>query len=215
MNKKGCVYLVGAGPGDLRLLTLKGLECLKAADVVLYDRLVNPLLLEWASPRAECIYCGKLPNRHLLRQEAINELMVQLGHEGKTVVRLKGGDPSVFGRVGEEAEALEQAGIRYEIVPGVTAGIGASAYAGVPITHRDHAHSFATVAGHDQSPSGQPLIDWKALATGIDTVAFYMGIANLHHIAEQLIHYGRSPNTPVLLIQWGTIGKQKKRCKAH
>ncbi|MFD1413510.1 uroporphyrinogen-III C-methyltransferase [Oceanobacillus jeddahense] len=209
MGKQGCVYLVGAGPGDIGLVTAKGYQYLQQAEVVLYDRLVNPLLLEYASPQAEFIYCGKMPKKHILRQEAINDLLIQHGLEGKKVVRLKGGDPSVFGRVGEEAEALEQAGVPYEIVPGITAGIGAAAYAGVPVTHREHSLSFAVITGHDKSPSGEPLIDWHALAKGIDTIAFYMGIGNLPHIADQLISHGRSPDTPVLLIQWGTTGKQR------
>lgn len=206
---KGYVYLVGAGPGDMRLMTVKGQQVLEQADVILYDRLVNPLLLETTKPGAELVYCGKLPDRHVLRQEAINELLVEYGLAGRRVVRLKGGDPSVFGRVGEEAEALEEAGVPYEIVPGVTAGIGAATYAGVPVTHRDHGASFAIVTGHDKSPSGQPLIDWRALATGVDTIAFYMGVKNLSYICEQLIEHGRDPNTPVILIQWGTLGKQK------
>ena len=209
MTKPGCVYLVGAGPGDIGLVTLKGYTYLQQAEVVLYDRLVNPLLLEYASPQAELIYCGKMPKKHILRQEAINDLLVKHGLEGKHVVRLKGGDPSVFGRVGEEAEALEQAGVPYEIVPGITAGIGASAYAGVPVTHREHSLSFAVITGHDKSPSGEPLIDWHALANGIDTIAFYMGLGNLPYISEQLISHGRSSDTPVLLIQWGTTGKQR------
>ncbi|MDT8859880.1 uroporphyrinogen-III C-methyltransferase [Alkalihalobacillus sp. MEB130] len=208
MNK-GYVYLIGAGPGDVRLLTVKGQQCLEKADVVLYDRLVNPLMLEMTKPDAELVYCGKLPDRHLLRQEAINDLLVKYALEGKEVVRLKGGDPSVYGRVGEEAAALEEAGVGYEIVPGITAGIGAATYAGVPVTHRDHGASFAIVTGHDKSPSGQPIIDWKGLATGIDTIAFYMGVKNLPYICEQLIEHGRDPNTPVLLVQWGTVGKQK------
>ncbi|MBP2078398.1 uroporphyrinogen-III C-methyltransferase [Oceanobacillus polygoni] len=209
MGKQGCVYLIGAGPGDIGLLTLKGYTYLQRADVVLYDRLVNPLLLEWAPPQAEFIYCGKMPKKHILRQEAINDLLVQHGLEGKNVVRLKGGDPSVFGRVGEEVEVLKNAGVAYEIVPGITAGIGAAAYADVPVTHREHSHSFAVITGHDKSPSGEPLIDWQALAKGIDTIAFYMGLANLPYIADQLISHGRSSETPVLLIQWGTTGKQR------
>lgn len=208
MNK-GYVYLVGAGPGDIRLITVKGQQVLEQADVVLYDRLVNPLLLELTKPGAELVYCGKLPDRHLLRQEAINDLLVQYGLAGKKVVRLKGGDPSVFGRVGEEAEALDAAGVDYEIVPGVTASIGASTYAGVPVTHRNYGASFAMITGHDKSPSGQPIIDWQALATGIDTIAFYMGVKNLAYICEKLIEHGRDPKTPVILIQWGTLGKQK------
>ncbi|WP_231686745.1 uroporphyrinogen-III C-methyltransferase [Bacillus sp. JCM 19034] len=206
---EGYVYLVGAGPGDIRLMTMKGMQSLKIADVVLYDRLVNPLLLEFTKPDCELVYCGKLPDRHTLRQEAIQDLLVSYAEQGKVVVRLKGGDPSVFGRVGEEAAELENAGIRYEIVPGITAGIGASTYAGVPVTHREFGASFAIVTGHDQSPNGQPLIDWQALATGIDTIAFYMGVKNLPHICEQLTKNGRNPNTPVMLVQWGTIGKQR------
>ncbi|KHF41781.1 uroporphyrinogen-III C-methyltransferase [Halalkalibacter okhensis] len=206
---KGYVYLIGAGPGDVRLMTVKGQQCLEKADVVLYDRLVNPLLLETTKPGAELVYCGKLPDRHLLRQEAINDLLVKYALEGKRVARLKGGDPSVFGRVGEEAAALEEAGVSYEIVPGITAGIGAATYAGVPVTHRDHGASFAVVTGHDKSPAGQPIIDWKGLATGVDTIAFYMGVKNLPYICEQLIEHGRSPKTPVLLVQWGTVGRQK------
>ncbi|WP_088102399.1 uroporphyrinogen-III C-methyltransferase [Halalkalibacter urbisdiaboli] len=209
MKKQGYVYLIGAGPGDIRLMTLKGLECIQQADVILYDRLVNPLLLEWTKPEAELVYCGKLPQRHVLRQDAINELLVKYGQAGKIVVRLKGGDPSVFGRVGEEAEALEANHVPYEIVPGVTAGIGAATYAGVPVTHRDYGASFAVITGHDKSESGHPLIDWKGLASAIDTIAFYMGVGNLQYISDQLIKHGRDPKTPVLLIQWGTIGKQQ------
>ncbi|GAE33517.1 uroporphyrinogen-III C-methyltransferase [Halalkalibacter akibai] len=207
--KKGYVYLVGAGPGDIRLLTVKGEQCLESADVVLYDRLVNPLLLEKTKPGAELVYCGKLPDRHLLRQEAINDLLVKYALEGKQVVRLKGGDPSVYGRVGEEAAELDKFNIDYEIVPGITASIGASTYAGVPVTHRDHGASFAIVSGHDKSPEGQPLIDWEGLAKGIDTIAFYMGVKNLPYICEQLLKNGRKKETPVLLVQWGTLGKQK------
>jgi uroporphyrinogen III methyltransferase/synthase len=207
--EKGYVYLVGAGPGDIRLITIKGQQCLQSADVVLYDRLVNPLLLEQTKPGAELVYCGKLPDRHLLRQEAINDLLVKYALEGKQVVRLKGGDPSVYGRVGEEAAELDKFGIDYEIVPGITASIGASTYAGVPVTHRDYGASFAIVTGHDKSPDGQPLIDWNGLARGVDTIAFYMGVKNLPYICEQLIANGRKKDTPVLLVQWGTLGKQK------
>ncbi|WEG18145.1 uroporphyrinogen-III C-methyltransferase [Alkalihalophilus pseudofirmus] len=209
MNNGGYVYLVGAGPGDLQLMTLKARRCVEMADVVLYDRLVNPLLLEWTKPDCEHIYCGKLPKRHLLRQEAINEKLVQYGTEGKIVVRLKGGDPSVFGRVGEEAHALDEAGVPYEIVPGITAGIGAATYAGIPVTHRNHSASFTVVTGHDKSEKGEPLIDWQALARGSDTIAFYMGVKNLGYIANQLTLHGKPKETPVILIQWGTLGSQK------
>ncbi|MBU8907803.1 uroporphyrinogen-III C-methyltransferase [Desertibacillus haloalkaliphilus] len=205
---KGKVFLVGAGPGDAQLITVKGLECIQTADVILYDRLVNPLLLEHARPEAELIYCGKLPDRHILRQESINQLLVDKGLEGKNVVRLKGGDPSVFGRVGEEAEALARHQIDFEIVPGITSGIAAPAYAGIPVTHREYGSSFAVVTGHDKSKEGKPTIDWSALASGVDTIAFYMGVGNLGYITSQLCLYGRSPKTPVILIQWGTLGRQ-------
>lgn len=209
MSKKGYVYLVGAGPGDMRLITVKGLEVLKQAEVILYDRLVNPLLLQEANDDAELIYCGKLPDRHILRQEAINDLLVKKAEEGKVVVRLKGGDPGVFGRVGEEAKSLKDANIGYEIVPGITSGIAAASYAGIPVTHRDYGTSFTVVTGHDKSVDGKPLIDWNALATGIDTIAFYMGVKNLPYICEQLIVNGRSAETKVAVIQWGTTSKQK------
>ena len=206
---KGKVYLVGSGPGDIQLMTVKGLKCIQQADVILYDRLVNPMLLEEAKADVELIYCGKLPHRHILRQESINELLVQKSLEGKTVVRLKGGDPSVFGRVGEEAAALVENQIEFEIVPGITAGIAASTYAGIPVTHRDFGASFAIVTGHDKSVEGKPTIDWSSLAKGIDTIAFYMGVGNITYISEQLITFGRDPNTPVILIQWGTYGRQQ------
>lgn len=209
MKKQGYVYLVGAGPGDVRLITVKGLECLQKADVILYDRLVNPLLLEYARADAELVYCGKLPDRHILRQEKINELLVQYGNSGKVVVRLKGGDPSVFGRVAEEAEVLDQAEVKYEIVPGVTAAIGAATYAGVSVTHRDYSGSFAVITGHDKSENGKPSINWAALANGIDTIAFYMGIKNIAYISEQLLLHGLPKDTPVLVIQWGTVAKQR------
>ncbi|OIJ13589.1 uroporphyrinogen-III C-methyltransferase [Anaerobacillus alkalilacustris] len=208
MNK-GKVYLVGAGPGDKQLITVKGLQCIQKADVILYDRLVNPLLLEEAPVGVELIYCGKLPKQHIVRQEKINELLVTKSKQGKTVVRLKGGDPSVFGRVGEEAEVLAQNEIEFEIVPGITSGIAASSYAGIPVTHRDYATSFAVVTGHDKSKDGKPHIDWKSLANGIDTIAFYMGIGNLDYITSQLIRHGKSKQTPVILIQWGTYGHQQ------
>lgn len=205
----GIVYLVGAGPGDKKLITVKGLECVKKADVILYDRLVNPLLLLEAKHDAEFIYCGKLPKRHILRQEQINHLLVENASKGKVVVRLKGGDPGVFGRVGEEAESLRNAKIPYEIVPGITSGIAAPLYAGIPVTHREYGGSFAIVTGHDQSKAGKPQIEWNALVNGIDTVAFYMGINNLSYICDNLIAHGKDANTGVAVIQWGTMDNQK------
>jgi uroporphyrin-III C-methyltransferase len=207
--KKGKVFLVGAGPGDVGLITVKGLDAIKRAEVVLYDRLANPKLLEFAPGDCEFIYCGKLPDRHILRQENINDLLVGKALEGKFVVRLKGGDPGVFGRVGEEAAALAQYQIPFEIVPGISSGIAAPLYAGIPVTHREHAESFAVVTAHDKSQNGQPKLDWEGLARGVDTIAFYMGVGNLPFICENLINHGKPVTTPVILIQWGTFGRQK------
>lgn len=205
----GKVFLVGAGPGDVRLITVKGLEAIKQAEVILYDRLANPKLLEFAPDDCELIYCGKLPDRHILRQENINDLLVEKALEGKVVVRLKGGDPGVFGRVGEEAAALADYQIPFEIVPGISSGIAAPLYAGIPVTHREHAESFAVVTAHDKSKDGKPMLDWDGLVRGVDTIAFYMGVGNLPYICENLIAHGKPSSTPVILIQWGTFGRQK------
>ncbi|MED4788888.1 uroporphyrinogen-III C-methyltransferase [Bacillus atrophaeus] len=207
--KNGIVYFVGAGPGDPRLITLKGKQALEEADVILYDRLANPKLLEYAQPACHFIYCGKLPDRHFMKQAEINALLIEKASEGLTVVRLKGGDPSVFGRVGEEAEALHQHGIRYEMVPGITSGIAAPLYAGIPVTHRDFASSFAMITAHDTSLKGTPNLDWEGLARGVQTLVFYMGVKNLAFICQQLIAYGKSPSVPVMVIQWGTWGRQR------
>jgi uroporphyrin-III C-methyltransferase len=207
--KTGKVFLVGAGPGDVRLITVKGMEAIQQAEVILYDRLANPKLLEFAPDDCELIYCGKLPDRHTLRQENINDLLVEKTLEGKIVVRLKGGDPGVFGRVGEEAAALAHYQIPFEIVPGISSGIAAPLYAGIPVTHREHAESFAVVTAHDKSVDGKPMLDWEGLVRGVDTIAFYMGVANLPYICENLIAHGKSAATPVILIQWGTFGRQK------
>ncbi len=207
MVDKGTVYLVGAGPGDQGLISAKGLAYLEQAEVVLYDRLVNPLLLEKTKFDAELVYAGKLPQRHFLRQEAIHDEMVRYAQAGKSVVRLKGGDPGVFGRVGEEAAFLEEYNIPYEIVPGITAGIAAPAYTGIPVTHRLYGTSFAVAAGHRKGKDELEL-DWEALSK-LDTIAFYMGVKNLPTIVENLIQNGRSESEPVLVIQWGTTTKQK------
>ncbi|MCM3573544.1 uroporphyrinogen-III C-methyltransferase [Mesobacillus subterraneus] len=207
--EKGRAYLVGAGPGDIQLITVKGMEAIKKAQVILYDRLANPKLLDYAPADCELIYCGKLPDRHVLRQEMINDLLVEKVLEGKIVVRLKGGDPGVFGRVGEEAAALAVNGLSFDIVPGITSGISAPLYAGVPVTHREFGESFAVVTAHDKSENGQPKLNWKGLAIGIDTIAFYMGISNLPYISENLIKHGKPADTPVILIQWGTFSRQQ------
>ncbi|MGG1575205.1 uroporphyrinogen-III C-methyltransferase [Fictibacillus sp. NRS-1165] len=208
MNK-GKVYLVGAGPGDPKLITVYGMECIQKADVIAYDRLINKELLNYAKRDAELIYCGKLPGKHELIQEQIHDLLVEKAMEGKTVTRLKGGDPCVFGRVGEEAEILAGHDIPFEIVPGVTAGIAAPAYAGIPVTHRDHAGSFTIVTGHGRKEKGQDFINWRALAEGSDTIAFYMGIGNLKNICKELVSHGKSPDTPAAVIEWGTTQHQR------
>ncbi|RAK19177.1 uroporphyrin-III C-methyltransferase [Anoxybacillus vitaminiphilus] len=204
----GKVYLVGAGPGDPELITMKGLRCIQEADVILYDRLINEQLLSYAKPEADLIYCGKLPNYHTMKQETINSFLIKLAKKGKTVVRLKGGDPFVFGRGGEEAEALAKHNIEFEIVPGITSGIAAAAYAGIPVTHRDFSSSVAFITGHKQKGSNED-IKWENLAKGIDTLAIYMGISNLPYIREQLLKHGKSPHTPVAIVQWGTLLEQK------
>jgi uroporphyrin-III C-methyltransferase len=206
---KGNVYLVGAGPGDPKLITVYGLECIQKSDVILYDRLVNKQLLNHAKADAELIFCGKLPGKHEMIQEQIHELLVEKALEGKIVTRLKGGDPCVFGRVGEEAEVLAENHIKFEIVPGITSGIAAPAYAGIPVTHRDFASSFAIVTGHGRAEKQEDNLNWASLAQGIDTIAFYMGAGNLNHICKKLSENGKSEETPVAVIHWGTTEKQK------
>jgi uroporphyrin-III C-methyltransferase len=204
----GKAYIVGAGPGDPELITVKALRCIQNADVILYDRLVNPELLKEAKRNCHLIYCGKQPNYHTLQQETINHLLVKYTKQGKTVVRLKGGDPFVFGRGAEEVEALLAKGLQVEVVPGITAGIAAPAYAGIPITHRELGSSFAVVTGH--KPKGKPTdINWKSLATAVDTLAIYMGITNLSYICEELMKHGKNENTPVAIIQQGTTLAQR------
>lgn len=206
---EGKVYLVGAGPGDPGLITLKGLHCLGEADVIIYDHLVDKGLLNKVRQGVELIYVGKQPKAHLMSQEQINALLVAKAREGKVVVRLKGGDPFVLGRGGEEAEVLAAEGIPFEIVPGVTAAIAAPAYAGIPVTHRGLSSSLAVITGHESSSESRARIAWDRIATGIDTLIFLMGMENLTSITAQLIENGRSPATPVALIQWGTTPKQQ------
>ncbi|KGR78433.1 uroporphyrinogen-III C-methyltransferase [Ureibacillus sinduriensis] len=204
----GKVYIVGAGPGSVDLITVKGLRCIQQADVILYDRLVNKELLEFAKPNAELIFVGKLPKLHGVIQDRIHRLLVEHAMQGKVVTRLKGGDPFVFGRGAEEAEILVEAGIPFEIVPGVTSGVAAPAYAGIPVTHRDYGSSFALVTGHMREGKDDT-INWKGLAESIDTLAIYMGVGNLPYITGQLIKFKRNPSTPVALIHWGTTDNQR------
>ncbi|WP_368503886.1 uroporphyrinogen-III C-methyltransferase [Alkalihalophilus sp. As8PL] len=209
MNKKGKVFLVGAGPGDPKLITVYGLECIQRADVIAYDRLVNKELLSYSKKEAELIYCGKAPGNHSLIQDEINQLLVTKALEGKNVTRLKGGDPCVFGRGGEEAEVLSNAKIPFEIVPGITSGIAAPTYAGIPVTHRNYATSFTMVHGAGRYDNGTDELDWEALVKGSDTLAFYMGTRNLSYICHQLIIHGKDSQTLVAVIQEGTTPNQK------
>ncbi|MNS22115.1 Uroporphyrinogen-III C-methyltransferase [compost metagenome] len=204
----GRVYLVGAGPGDARLITLKGLACIQKADVVVYDRLASPRLLKHMKRGAEKIYVGKRTDRHTMKQEDINQLLVDLALEGKIVTRLKGGDPTIFGRVGEEAELLRQNGIEYEIVPGITSAISVPAYAGIPVTHRDYASSLSIITGHESPDKLEHSIQWDKVTQATGTLIFMMGVSNIGYISRQLIKHGRSPETPVALVRWGTRAEQ-------
>ena len=205
----GMVYLVGAGPGDYRLITLKAVECLKKADVVVYDRLADDRILRWAKPGAEMIYVGKASANHTMKQGDINQLLADKAKEKKCVVRLKGGDPFVFGRGGEEALLLREEGVPFEIVPGVTSAISVPAYAGIPVTHRAVATSFAVVTGHEDPTKGGSSMRWDKLATATDTLVFLMGVANLPYITKQLIDNGRPADTPAAVIRWGTKPEQR------
>lgn len=205
----GMVYLVGAGPGDYRLITLKGKECLEKADVVICDYLADKRLLAFAPENVEYIYVGKKAGNHAMHQEDISQLIADKAKEGKCVVRLKGGDPFVFGRGGEEAEVLKNNGVKFEIVPGVTSAIAAPAYAGIPVTNRKVAVSFAVVTGHEDPTKGKSDINWEKLSTAVDTLVFLMGVGNLPHITSQLIKYGRSADTPAALVRWGTKAQQE------
>ncbi len=205
----GKVYLVGAGPGDPGLITVKGKACIENADVVIYDYLASPALLRHSNPKAEMIYVGKKGGEHTLSQEGINDLIVQKAKTGATVTRLKGGDPFIFGRGGEEAEVLIEAGIDFEIVPGVTSAIAAPAYAGIPLTHRRFTSTVAFITGHEDPGKENSNIEWASLARGIGTLVFLMGVKNLADIVDQLIRKGKPPETPVALVRWGTTSRQK------
>ncbi|ERM13034.1 sirohydrochlorin ferrochelatase [Pantoea ananatis BRT175] len=205
--RQGEIILVGAGPGDSGLLTLRGLQVMQLADVVLYDHLVSDEVLDLVRRDADRICVGKRASAHLLPQDEINQLMVQLAQKGKRVVRLKGGDPFIFGRGGEELQAAQQAGIPFQVVPGVTAAAGATAYAGIPLTHRDYAQSVLFITGHCR-PDGDD-IDWPSLARARQTLAIYMGAVKAAHISQQLILHGRAASTPVAVIGRGTRPDQQ------
>mgnify|MGYP003879389761 CR=1 FL=1 len=206
---KGKVFLVGAGPGDIGLLTIKGLKCLRKADVVVYDFHLNAQVLNYINHRAEFIYAGKRGGHHTLTQEEINAILVQKAKEGKTICRLKGGDPFVFGRGGEEAAALSQEGIAFEVVPGVSSAIAAPAYAGIPLTHRLYSSCFAVIPGYEDPTKKESTLEWSKLATGVGTLVFLMAVKNVDRITHQLIAHGRPPDTPVAVVRWGTRPDQK------
>ena len=205
----GIVYLVGAGPGDPGLMTRRSLELIASADAILYDRLIPAGALEGARADADLHYVGKEPGNPAMAQEAINELLVELGSKGLDVVRLKGGDPFVFGRGGEEGEALAAAGVPFEVVPGVTAGVAAPAYAGIAVTHRDLASAVAFVTGHEDPEKSETALDWGALAAFPGTLVLYMGVKNLPTIAERLIAAGRPGNQPAAVVERGTLAGQR------
>ncbi|SEG34601.1 uroporphyrinogen-III C-methyltransferase [Paenibacillus sp. UNC499MF] len=207
--ERGKVYLVGAGPGDPKLITVRGLQAIERADVIVYDRLASPRLLKHRKPDAELVFVGKLPDKHMMKQEDINRLLVDLALQGKVVTRLKGGDPSVFGRVGEEAELLADHAVPFEIIPGITSAIAVPAYAGIPVTHRDFTSSVAIVTGHEYPNKTYTKLDWEHLAKGIGTLVFLMGVANLEQISEELIRHGKPADLPVALIRWGTWTEQQ------
>ncbi len=214
------VYLVGAGPGDPKLITVGGADALKRADVVVYDRLAHPALLDYARAGAERVYVGKQADRHAMKQEDINALLAERALAGQTVARLKGGDPFVFGRGGEEAEYLRERDISFVVIPGVTSAIAAPAYAGIPVTHRDAASSFAVITGHERDDgresgtrtAGQAegRRQWDKIAWAADTLLFLMGVENLEEIAGQLLAHGRDAETPVALVRWGTWAGQQE-----
>src|SRR6266536_817017 len=209
MKSRGTVYLVGAGPGDAGLLTLRGAELLGRADVVVYDALVNPDLLRLAPRSAEVIFGGKRAKEHAIPQEELNRLLVAKAREGKRVVRLKGGDPYVFGRGGEEAEELVEAGIAFEVVPGISSLVAGPSYAGIPLTHREHCSSFTVLTGHEDPTKQEAALDYAQLARTPGTKVILMGVERIRQIAESLVAHGMDAATPVGMVHWGTTGRQR------
>ncbi|WP_456431440.1 uroporphyrinogen-III C-methyltransferase [Nitratifractor sp.] len=202
------VYLTGAGPGDIELLTLKALRVVREADVIIYDRLANPEILKEAKEGCELVYVGKEDGKHTLPQDQINEVIYQKALQYDTVVRLKGGDPLVFGRGGEEAAFLKERRIAYEFIPGVTSAISVPAYAGIPVTHRGVAVSFRVVTGHETPNKAQSQVDWESMKSD-ETIVFLMGLHNLHNIVANLLRIGREADTPVAVISRGTTPEQR------
>lgn len=207
--KKGKVYLIGAGPGDIGLLTVKGMKCLQKAEAVVYDFHLNAQILNYINHDAEFIYAGKRGGHHAMTQDEINQALVDKAKEGKIVCRLKGGDPFVFGRGGEEAEVLVNEGIEFEVIPGVSSSIAAPAYAGIPLTHRKYSSSFAVITGNEDITKPESSIDWGKFANGFDTLVFLMGVKNVVAITSKLIEHGKSPDIPAAVVRWGTRPDQK------
>lgn len=205
----GKVYLVGAGPGDPKLITLRAVELLKKADVVLYDRLVSKKILAMIPKKAKKVYVGRSVGDDYLHQKNTNELIVKFAKSKKNIVRLKGGDPIIFGRGGEEAEYLKKQKIKFEIIPGITSGIGSATYSGIPLTHRKYASSVAFVTGHEDPTKTKEKVKWKKLAKSVDTIVIMMGLSRIGVISKQLIEGGIDKNLPVAVIQDGTTSKQK------
>jgi uroporphyrinogen III methyltransferase/synthase len=208
-KKTGIVYLVGAGPGDIGLLTVKGLRCLQKAEVVIYDFHLNAQILNYISQKAEFIYAGKRGGHHTMSQDEINRVIIEKASEGKVVCRLKGGDPFIFGRGGEEAWEVARAGIPFEVVPGVSSSVAAPAYAGIPLTHRLYSSSFAVIPGYEDTTKEESSINWAQLATGVGTLVFLMAVKNIDGLTKKLIMHGRAPETPVAVVRWGTRSDQK------
>lgn len=208
-DSAGKVYLVGAGPGDPGLVTLRAKELIDTADVLVYDNLVNRQLLEWAKTDCEKIYVGKESGRHAVEQDEIESILVERADRGLRVVRLKGGDPFVFGRGGEEVRRLDAAGISFEIVPGITAALASAAYAGIPLTHRDHSSAISLITGHENPEKTELCVDFKKFANTGGTLCIYMGMGNLPKIVTDLLEAGQSPETPVVVVQWATLRKQR------
>jgi len=207
--KKGKVYLVGAGPGDRDLLSIKALRILKKADVVVYDRLVTRPILKLIPKKAKKIYVGKRLGKHTKSQDKINETLVGEAQQGKVVVRLKGGDPFLFARGGEEAQELRKAGVQFEVVPGITSALAVPVYAGIPVTHRDYASSVVIVTGHEDPTKMESRVKWKKLATSVDTIVVLMGIEKLESIVKCLLDGGRDAATSVAIIESGTTSDQR------
>ncbi|HEX5359413.1 MAG TPA: uroporphyrinogen-III C-methyltransferase [Candidatus Nitrosotalea sp.] len=205
----GKVFIVGAGPGDPKLITLKAVESIKSADIVLYDRLVSKKIVAMIPKRAEKMYVGRDVGDDYKHQDTTNDMMVKFAKKNKNVVRLKGGDPFIFGRGGEEAEFLRKHKVKYEIIPGITSGIGSAEYSGIPLTHRKFASSVVFVTGHEDAKKSEGVVDWKKLAKAVDTIVIMMGLSRLDIISKRLISGGLSKNTPVAVIQNGTTDEHR------